>query len=248
MIEFDGIAEEIYLSSDVVIEGAANALVPATQKRLRIALCSDRSSWINVYLPAIIIRSLFDNHEIGWCHDSSHLAGGDLCFYLSYGQIVRSAVLDKYKNNLVVHESDLPHGKGWSPLTWQILEGRTRIPVTLLEAVERVDSGQIYAQKWIDFEGHELLEDLRRNQADASVGLCVDYISKYPSNSSTGKPQVGTETFYSRRRPENSELDPDKSISEQFNLLRVVDNQRYPAYFVKCGRRYVLSIKSGQND
>ena len=44
-------------------------------------------------------------------------------FYLSYEKIVEKKVLKKFKNNLVIHASDLPKGKGWSPLSWQILKG-----------------------------------------------------------------------------------------------------------------------------
>ena len=41
---------------------------------------------------------------------------------LSCGQIINKEVLQRNRNNLVVHAGALPKGKGWSPLTWQILE------------------------------------------------------------------------------------------------------------------------------
>lgn len=88
-----------------------------------------------------------------WTHTVNDLRAGDFCFYLSCSQIVPPHVLGRFRNNLVVHESDLPQGKGWSPLTWQILEGKNRIPVILFEATEKVDSGPIYAQEWLEFEG-----------------------------------------------------------------------------------------------
>ena len=40
----------------------------------------------------------------------------------------------------MIHESDLPHGKGWSPIQWQILEGSDSITITLLDAEDKVDS------------------------------------------------------------------------------------------------------------
>jgi len=40
----------------------------------------------------------------------------------------------------------------------------------------------------------------------------------------------------------DSELDAHKTIEEQFNLLRISDNDRYPAYFTKHGFRYILKI------
>jgi len=142
----------------------------------------------------------------------------------------------------VVHASDLPQGKGWSPLTWQILEGINRIPIALFEADKKVDSGPIYAQRWLEFEGHELIDDLRDGLANATLELCRWFVDHYPESAIQGREQVGEETFYARRRQENSEIDPNKTISEQFNLLRVVDNRRYPAFFEWKGRRFFLEI------
>ena len=44
--------------------------------------------------------------------------------------------------------------------------------------------------------------------------------------------QIGEETFYSRRNKEDSELDIKKSIESQFNLFRVCDNEKYPAFLI----------------
>ena len=54
--------------------------------------------------------------------------------------------------------------------------------------------------------------------------------------------QSGCPTFYGRRTPKDSQLDVNKTIAEQFNLLRVCDNLRYPAYFEYMGNKYILKI------
>ena len=72
------------------------------------------------------------------------IENGDVAFYLSFGQTVPVVILSRNNHYLVVHESALPHGKGWSPLTCQILEGKNEIPITLFEAEELVDSGKIF--------------------------------------------------------------------------------------------------------
>jgi methionyl-tRNA formyltransferase len=140
----------------------------------------------------------------------------------------------------VVHESALPKGKGWSPLTWQILEGKSKVPITLFEAELSVDSGEIYFQKIINFEGHELVDELRKAQGEATIELALSFVDAYPRI--VGKKQKGKATFYPRRRPADSELDPRKSIKSLFNQLRVADNERYPAFFRHKGNKYVLKI------
>ncbi|MBK1633376.1 methionyl-tRNA formyltransferase [Thiohalocapsa halophila] len=166
----------------------------------------------------------------------------NLCFCLSFSQLVPAQFRAQFHHTLVVHESDLPQGKGWSPLTWQIVEGKQRIPVTLIEAADRVDSGAIYAQRWLQFQGHELIDELRAAQAQATHDLCRWFVDAYPYSAAQGRRQQGEETFYPRRGPADSRLDPEKAVAEQFELLRVVDNARYPAFFDWRGRRYTLSI------
>ena len=58
-----------------------------------------------------------------------------------------------------------------------------------------------------------------------------------------GRKQTGLTTFYSRRGPEDSKLDINKTISEQFNLMRVCNNEKYPAFFIKDGVKYLLKIE-----
>ena len=55
-------------------------------------------------------------------------------------------------------------------------------------------------------------------------------------------PQEGEPTYYPRRKSEDSELDINKTISEQFDLMRVADNERYPSFFNFRGHCYKITI------
>jgi methionyl-tRNA formyltransferase len=207
-------------------------------------ILSDANSWINSAVDDLVTDWSEQGHQVAWHHELNDVQAGDFLFCLSFGQLVPASMRSKFQHILVVHESELPQGKGWSPLTWQILEGRNRIPVTLFEAAEDVDSGPIYVQRWLEFEGHELIDELRERQAKATVDLCRWFVDEYPNSATEAKEQKGEESFYPRRRPHDSELDPNKSLAEQFNLLRVVDNARYPAFFHWNDRKYHLRIFS----
>ena len=212
-------------------------------KSYSIVMLSDATSWTNEYIPDLLLGWINDGHRVLWAHDKENLRGADFCFMLGCGQIVPESKLAQFRNCLVVHESDLPEGKGWSPLTWQILEGKRRVPVTLLEAARKVDSGPIYAQEWLTFRGDELIEEMRAAVANSTLELCRKFVREYPQIKESARHQTGTETFYRRRTPEDSRLDMDATIESQFDLLRVVDDQRYPAFFEARGHRYVLGIR-----
>jgi methionyl-tRNA formyltransferase len=211
--------------------------------KFKISILSDLNSWINSYVPQLVNSLQAEHHQVYWVHQSDLIPEGDFVFYLGCGQIVPLEILQKNKHNLVVHESALPLGKGWSPLTWQILEGKNDIPIILFEANKLVDSGVIYLQDILHFNGLELVDELRQLQAQKSIDMCLTFVSQYPGIISHGRSQQGEATFYRRRMPKDSLLDPSKSIKEQFNLLRVVDNERYPAFFEINNEIYILKIE-----
>ncbi len=211
--------------------------------KLFITIVTDTRSWINAYIPDRLIEMLVKRgHKVKWFHNANFIQQGDIAFFLGYGQIVSLDILQRNRHNLVVHESNLPQGKGWSPLTWQILEGKNDIPIVLFEANEKVDSGVIYLKEIIHFRGTELVEELRAAQSSATFRLCLEFIDNYPGIIDKAFSQEGESSYYRRRTPEDSRLDPDKTIREQFNLLRVVDNERYPAFFEINGEQYILKV------
>lgn len=203
-------------------------------------LCDNLNSWIIPYLLEIKDELESKGHKVLYVKNQMDIEESELTFILGCEKLVEKNILLKSKHNLVIHESDLPHGKGWSPITWQILEGKNSIVVTLFEAAEGVDEGDIYLQEKILLQGNELLDEIKDYQGKATKSLILNYVNQYPIIE--GKMQEGESTYYSRRRPCNSELDIEKTIQEQFQLLRVVDNERYPAYFMKDGIKYILKI------
>lgn len=210
--------------------------------KLKIALISDENSWLNDDICKLSKLWRNSGHEVSWVHEPKSIPMGDLCFLVGCSSLLKPDVLKRNQNNLVVHESDLPKGKGWSPMTWQILEGTKSVMVTLFEAVTAVDGGPIYLQEEVSFEGHEILDEIRAIQSATTFRLCQKFLEDYPQIISKATSQQGRESFFPRRKPEDSRLDPDKTIADQFNLFRVVDNESYPAFFELNGYRYILKI------
>ena len=206
---------------------------------LKIQLLIDNiNSWILPYAESYskvlskkgFISKILNNHL--------EVENGDILILLSCEK--KFTDLSKNKNNLVVHESDLPMGKGWSPLTHQVLEGKNKIPVTLFEADKSFDGGKIYFKKFIDLNGDELIDELREKQAQMTFYLIDKFLRE--RSDIIGVKQKGKETFYQSRNHSHTELDINKSILENFNLLRVVDNQRYPAFFIHKNQKYIIKI------
>ena len=123
-----------------------------------------------------------------------------------------------------------------------ILKGKQSIPVTLLEVVKKADAGPIYTQEWIELKSTDLTDQWRAKLADATLRLVTDFVARFPESLNSAHCQEGEATYYAKRCPKDSELDIDKSLRDQFNLLRIVDNDHYPAYFVYAEKKFVLQI------
>lgn len=210
-------------------------------KKLKISILIDNPrSWFVPYGRMLEQRLNERGHEVVSIEDPQKLPHGDLAFFLSCEQVIGKDLRDHNKHNLVIHASALPQGKGWSPTTWKILEGENRIPLTLFEAEDKVDAGEIYASSIISLGGHELIDEVRQKEGEAIVNLALSFVDLYPNV--VGRAQEGEESFYPKRTPQDSELDINKPLSELFNQLRVVDNERYPAFFIHHGHSYILKI------
>lgn len=207
-------------------------------------VCDNKESWIMPYVKRLNDLILENRHESKIVSRYEDISSGDLAFYLGCENIVSSEILSLNKKNLVVHESKLPEGRGWSPVTWQILEGKNIIPITLFEADLKVDAGDIYIEDEIHLCGYELLDEIKDLQGIYTIKLVMNFIDAYPNI--TGKKQEGKATYYPRRMPKDSQIDINSTIKEQFNLLRVVDNDRYPAYFILDGIRYNIKIEKSK--
>jgi methionyl-tRNA formyltransferase len=202
-------------------------------------LVDNQNSWIIPYVIKLkeeIIKKF--NFPVKLIYKHEDVIKGEVLCLLSCEKIFKYLNYNDY--NLVIHESDLPLGKGWSPLTWQVLEGKNEIPVTLFEAAESVDAGEIYSKEYLKLNGSELLPEIKDKQGKITIKLILLFLENFPM---IGKKQVGESTFYDRRKAEDSKLDINKSIADQFNLLRVCDNERYPAYFSYKGSEYKILIE-----
>ena len=217
-----------------------------TIKDKHIAILTTKSSWFVPFAEELKDILKEKNFKVRLFHDYKEVDSKyEILFMLSYFKIIPWEFLENRLHKLVIHESDLPKGRGWSPLFWQILEGKSEIPVVLFEASKSVDSGAIYLKKNICLKGDELHDEIRFMQAKITQELCLEFLNNY--SSIEAKEQEGEETIYERRLPKNSELDVNKTIKEQFNALRIASNINYPAFFYIDGQKYILKIDK-END
>lgn len=204
-------------------------------------LCSDPRHPVVEALRRWQVQMRQLGHEVSLHFSKKELTGGDILFLVSCSEIVTRPERARFRAALVLHASDLPQGKGWSPHVWSVIVGASVITVCLIEAANPVDSGKVWLKASFTLEGHELLPEINEKLFRCEIELMTQAVKDFPRIVPRDQ-DGGPESHFRRRTPADSRLDVHKPIAEQFDLLRVVDNDRFPAFFELRGRRYILKI------
>jgi methionyl-tRNA formyltransferase len=205
-------------------------------------LCSDALHPVNAYLQSWIAAHK-DQHQIDLVRSKSELSHGDLLYLISCSEIVTEADRRPYSKTLVIHASDLPRGRGWSPHIWQIIDGATALTLTLLEAANNVDSGDIWKKIEIIVNKDALWDEINHLVFDAELSLMDFAVENFDTIEPQKQSAAIKPTYHPKRSPANSKIDPKKSIEDQFDLIRVCDPDRFPAYFELHGHKYNIRLE-----
>ena len=101
-------------------------------------------------------------HEIQLLRSKKELVEGDILFLKPCSEIISEHDRAKFKKTLVIHASDLPKGRGWSPHIWGLINEAQQITISLLEAVDKVDSGDIWEKIKINIPKAALYKEINQ--------------------------------------------------------------------------------------
>ena len=205
-------------------------------------LCSDFCHPIFPYLISWQ-RENKDNYSISIISKVSDIIEpGDILFLISCTEIVQVQTRMLFSHTLVLHASDLPQGRGWSPHIWDVISGKDELTLSLLNAEDSVDTGDIWQKKIIKLSGNELYDEINKLLFEAEIEL-INWACKNISIAQPISQNSNGVTYHRKRTPFDSKIDINKTIDEQFDLLRVCDPKRFPAFFEMRGRKYKLIIE-----
>lgn len=210
---------------------------------MRISLlCSDEQHPINEHLMKWI-SAQHGVHQLELVRKKGELSGGDILFLISCAEIVGAADRSAYRATLVLHASDLPRGRGWSPHIWQLIEGANEITLSLLEAEDKVDSGHIWKKLKFHVPKHALWDEINAHLFDAEIKLINFAVSEFEKIRPAPQNLTIEPNYYPRRTPADSQIDPSQSIASQFDRIRVCDPNRFPAFFELHDKKYKLILE-----
>jgi methionyl-tRNA formyltransferase len=147
-------------------------------------------------------------------------------FFPHWSWIVSDEIVEEYEC-ICFHMTDLPFGRGGSPLQNLIVRGYEDTMLTALRMGKGVDAGPIYYKKPLSLDGsaHDIYKRAGR--------LCWDMISNFIKENPNSVAQEGTITNFKRRTPEQSQIPEGLSSEDVYNYIRMLDAPGYPKAFLE---------------
>lgn len=146
---------------------------------------------------------------------------------------------------VIFHMTDLPYGRGGSPLQNLIKSGHSSTAVSALRCNGDIDSGDIYLKKSLALLGSAEEIYLR---TDAVIEEMIVEISRDKPNP---QPQMGEPTYFRRRVPTQSNLNECSAgdLKSWHDHIRMLDADDYPhAYLESMGMKLVFRRASLRHD
>lgn len=137
-----------------------------------------------------------------------------------------------YKNFdcVVFHMTDLPHGRGGSPLQNLIVRGHCETAVSAIRAGKMLDAGPVYLKrKGLSLSG---TADQVLRRASLKVFAMIKQIA---ASCPKPVPQKGKVVKFVRRCPEEGDISNLNDLKKVYDYIRMLDAEGYPPAFLKIG-------------
>jgi len=153
-------------------------------------------------------------------------------FFLHWSWLVPRELVDRYEC-VGFHMTDLPFGRGGTPLQNLIIRGQKSTKLTAFRLTEELDAGPVYLKSPLTLEGSA--QQVYERASLLAAGMIKRMVEENPAPI----PQTGEPTVFKRRSPSESEIPEMGGPEALFDFIRMLDAEGYPrAFTVHRGYRY----------
>jgi len=156
-------------------------------------------------------------------------------FFSHWSWKVPPEIVNNYEC-ICFHMTDVPYGRGGSPLQNLIVRGHRHTKLTALRMVEDFDAGPVYLKEELCLEGNA--EEIYIRATYLAAQMIRRIIEEQPEP----RPQTGEVVIFKRRKPHQSRIPELPSLQALHDFIRMLDAEGYPPAFLEYGGfRYEFS-------
>lgn len=147
-------------------------------------------------------------------------------FFPHWSSIIPASVFEQY-NCIVFHMTDLPYGRGGSPLQNLIVRGHKSTVISAIKVVKELDAGPVYLKQALSLEGSA------REIFERCVPIVEQMIVKIIEEKLQPQDQSGEVVEFKRRAPKDGNLADLTQLEQVYDFIRMLDADGYPAAFLE---------------
>jgi methionyl-tRNA formyltransferase len=149
-------------------------------------------------------------------------------FFPHWSWRVSSEIVDRFEC-VCFHMTDVPYGRGGSPLQNLIERGHRSTMLTALRMTKELDAGPVYLKRPLSLAGRA--EEIFERAAELAFGMISEIATKSPEP----QPQQGDAVYFPRRTPAQSVVPQAGTYESLCDFIRMLDAPTYPAAFIEWG-------------
>lgn len=130
---------------------------------------------------------------------------------------------------VLYHMTDLPYGRGGSPLQNLIVRGKTETQLSSLRVSRGLDTGPVYGKRPLSLHGTAREIFLRAG------AVMDDFIRWHLREQPVPEPQLGEPVLFARRKPEDGRMNDLPTLEAVYDFIRMLDADGYPPAFMEIG-------------
>ena len=153
----------------------------------------------------------------------------EFVFFPHWSWLIPEEVYEHF-NCVVFHMTDLPFGRGGSPLQNLLVRGIYHTKITAIKVEAGLDTGDIYLKEPLDISTGSA-DEIFSKISDIVFGRMIP---RFIEEKLVLMHQEGEPAVFSRRRPEQSEIPEGLSQRQIYDYIRMLDGEGYPAAYTKC--------------
>jgi methionyl-tRNA formyltransferase len=163
-------------------------------------------------------------------------------FLPHWSHIIPSSIHERHEC-VIFHMTDLPFGRGGSPLQNLIARGIYETRISALRCGAGIDTGPIYLKRPMSLHGNA--QEIYARAADIIEGMIADILAQRP----VPQDQRGEPVIFARRKPEEGDISMLPDLEKVFDYIRMLDAEGYPHAFLETEHfRLEFSRASLQTD
>lgn len=131
---------------------------------------------------------------------------------------------------ILFHMTDLPFGRGGSPMQNLISRGIYKTKVSAIRVVKGLDAGPVYLKRPLDISRGSA-EQLFKKLAGVVFRMMSEIVRRSPRS----RPQRGKVVTFARRTPEMSRIPAQMTERQMYDFIRMLDAPEYPTAYLDLG-------------